>query len=101
MKKVFVFVFCFVLGAASGAMAQTASLNKAKYVTVLKVIAEHKMDDQELVADIDKLRQYDKFKKELVKMMNKLDNSKPNEIKNRKIIKILERAGKEIYDELK
>lgn len=101
MKKVFVLVFCFVLGAASCAMAQTSSLNKAKYVTVLKVIAEHKMGDQDLAADVDKLRKYDKFKKELVKMMNELDNSKPNEVKNRKIIKILERAGKEIYDELK
>ena len=34
-------------------------------------------------------------------MVGKLDNSKPNEAKNQRIMRILERAGREIYNELK
>ncbi len=83
------------------AHAQLASLNKAKYVTVLKVITDHKMNDAELKPDVDKLRETDRFKNDLYKMMAKLDNSRPSEAKNRRIMRILERAGKEIYDELK
>lgn len=86
---------------AMSAYAQTAALNKAKYVAVLKVITDHKMNDAELKPDIDKLREYDRFQQDLRKMMAKLDNSKPSEAKNRRIMRILERTGKEIYDELK
>lgn len=92
------FLFCFCV---MPAQAQLSALNKAKYVTVLKVITDHKMNDAELKPDVDKLREYDRFKDDLHKMMAKLDNSRPSEAKNRKIMRILERAGKEIYDELK
>lgn len=87
--------------AAISVYAQTASLNKAKYVTVLKVITDHKMNDAEMKPDVNKLREYDRFQQDLRKMMAKLDNSKPSEAKNRRIMRILERTGKEIYDELK
>ena len=94
-------VFLFLLLFTVSAQAQNAALNKAKYVTVLKVITDHKMNDAELKPDVDKLREYDRFEKDLRKMMAKLDNSRPNEAKNRRIMRILERTGKEIYDELK
>ena len=95
----YVSLFCFLF--ALPAQAQMASLNKAKYVTVLKVVATHKMKDKELEPDIAKLREHAKFKQELSKMLDKLDNSRPNEATNRKIVRILEQAGKEIYNELK
>jgi hypothetical protein len=95
----YLFLFCFLL--AMPAEAQMATLNKAKYVTVLKVVANHKMKDKDLASDIDKLRENSKFKQELGKMLEKLDNSRPNDAKNRKIIRILEQAGKDIYNELK
>lgn len=100
MIKSSLFVLLFVLFACS-AYAQSAALNKAKYVTVLKVIIDHKMQDEELEPDVAKLRESERFKKELVKMLGKLDNSRPSEAKNRRIMRILERTGKEIYDELK
>lgn len=93
-------VLCFAVYAFS-AQAQSAALNKAKYVTVLKVILDHKMNDAELEPDVAKLRESERFKKELVKMIGKLDNSRPSEAKNRRIMRILERTGKDIYDELK
>lgn len=97
LKIVLLFLILFIVPA----QAQNAALNKAKYVTVLKVITDHKMNDAELKPDVDKLREYDRFEKDLRKMMAKLDNSKPSEAKNRRIMRILERTGKEIYDELK
>lgn len=95
----YLFLSCFIL--AVPAEAQMSSLNKAKYVTVLKVVADHKMKDKDLTSDIDKLRENSKFRQELSKMLEKLDNSRPNDAKNRKVIRILEQAGKEIYNELK
>lgn len=99
LKKIMLLLFLSVT--AVPAYAQTASLNKAKYVTVLKVITDHKMNDADLKPDVDKLREYDRFQRDLYKMMAKLDNSRPSEAKNRRIMRILERTGKEIYDELK
>ena len=80
--------------------AQSTTLNKAKYLATLKVVSEHKMNDKSIVSDLDKLRQYSRFNQELSKMLEKLDNSKPNDAKNQKIMRILERTGKEIYNEL-
>jgi len=100
MIKNVLLVLFFMLYSVS-AYAQSAALNKAKYVTVLKVITDHKMQDEELEPDVEKLRESERFKKELVKMIGKLDNSRPSEAKNRRIMRILERTGKQIYDELK
>ncbi len=86
---------------ANFANAQSTALNEAKYITTLKVVVDHKMNDSDLSKDVDKLREYSRFKKELTSMLAKLDNSKPNTVKNKKVMKILEAAGKEIYNELK
>ncbi len=99
IKNIFLVLFLVLLSVS--AYAQSAALNKAKYVTVLKVITDHKMQDEELEPDVEKLRESERFKKELVKMIGKLDNSRPSEAKNRRIMRILERTGKQIYDELK
>lgn len=95
------FILLFMLLAAIPANAQMSTLTSSKYITVLNVISNHKMKDEDLEKDLVKLREYDSFKKELAKMVSKLDNSKPNEARNRRIMRILEQAGKEIYNELK
>ena len=100
MRKI-LFLSCLFLGVqVADAMAQSATLNKAKYVATLKVVAEHKLNDDDLTKDLAKLRQSKKFKQDLNKMVEKLDNSRPSEAKNRKVMQILERAGREIYNEL-
>lgn len=100
LKKV-VLVGFFSVMCTFAAQAQVAALNEAKYITTLKVITDHKMNDADLVSDIDKLRQNENFIKDLKKMMAKLDNDRPNSAKNLKIKRILEKAGKDIYNELK
>lgn len=101
MMKKFLALFVVSLFFSLPANAQMAALNEAKYITILKVVTDHKMKDDDLVSDIDKLREHQKFKQDLVKMMKKLDNSHPNSAKNLKVKRILERAGKDIYNELK
>ena len=86
---------------AMPAQAQLASLNDAKYMAVLKVVVNYKMGDERLSDDLDKLRESDRFKKELEKIVNKLDNSKTSDATNRRILRILEQAGKDVYNELK
>lgn len=98
MKKILVFLLMIFPNVV---FAQSTVLNQAKYLATLQVVSKHKMNDASVISDVNKLREYDRFQQELSKMVSKLDNSRPNEAKNRKIMRILEKAGKEIYNELK
>lgn len=91
----------FLFLAATPANAQMASLNNAKYMAVLKVVVNYKMGDEDLAKDLDKLRESDRFRKELEKIVTKLNNSKTSDATNRRIMQILEQAGKDVYNELK
>ena len=101
MRKFLILSLFLLVFPVVNVWAQSTTLNKAKYLATLKVVSEHKMNDKSIVSDLDKLRQYSRFNQELSKMLEKLDNSKPNDAKNQKIMRILERTGKEIYNELK
>ena len=101
MIKSLVFGLAAMAAFAVSAEAQIAALDEAKYITTLKGVTDHKMKDADLEPDVDRLRENERFKKELIKMLGKLDNSRPNSAKNQKIMRILERAGKEVYNELK
>ena len=96
----YLFLFILLFG-ADFAQAQSSALNDAKYLAVVKVISNHKLGDKEIAGNLEKLRESDKFKRDLARMVDKLDNNKPNDGKNRKIMRILEKAGKEIYEELR
>ena len=97
-KWVLIVCMCFM---TFSAQAQMVALNKAKYIATLKVVVNHKMGDADIKDDLVKLRESERFKKDLEKIVSKLDNSKPNEAKNRRVMRILEQAGREIYNELK
>ncbi len=101
MKKILILGMFGCLFFVESANAQMAALNEAKYITTLKVVVDHKMKDVDIADDVAQLREHQKFKQDLAKMLKKLDNSRPNEAKNRRIMKILERTGKEIYNELR
>ena len=100
IKKIVFVLFASVI-AFNVANAQLSSLNKAKYITTLKVVADYKLNDEEIAGDVDKLREHKAFNQELSKMLKKIDNSKPNNARNRKIMRILEQTGRDIYNELK
>lgn len=82
------------------AMAQFAAQKDAAYLATLKAVTDYKLNDEEIVQDMEKLRQNEKFNQDLHKMLDKLTNSRTKTGKNRRVYQILQRAGKEIYDEL-
>lgn len=85
---------------AENTYAQFASQKDAAYLATLKAVTDFKMNDEEIVNDLEKLRQNEKFNQDLQNMLNKLTNSRTKTGKNRRVYQILQRAGKEIYDEL-
>ena len=101
MIRVIALVLAGVIGVSWNVSAQMSHLNKAKYISTLKVVANYKLNDSEIAEDVDKLREHKAFNQELSKMLKKIDNSKSDNAKNRRIMRILEQAGKDIYNELR
>ena len=99
MRLMLVTVFLVCINALP-AMAQFAAQKDAAYLATLKAVTDYKLNDEEIVQDMEKLRQNEKFNQDLYKMLAKLTNSRTKTGKNRRIYQILQRAGKEIYDEL-
>lgn len=95
--------FAFVLSvllAAGNAQAQMAASKDAQYLATIKAVANYKVDDEETARDMEKLRQNKRFNDKLQKMMDKLSNNRTKDSKNKKVLQILEDAGKEIYNTL-
>ena len=86
---------------AMPAHAQLAAFDDAKYMAILKIVVNYKMEDENISKDLEKLRESARFKKELERIVKKLDNSKTSDATNRRIMRILEKAGKDVYNELK
>lgn len=81
----------------SPAHAQYSASKDAQYVATIKAVANYKIEDEEISRDIEKLRQNKLFNERLQKMLNKLSNRRTKDTTNRKVLKILEDAGEQIY----
>ncbi len=80
--------------------AQYAAQKEAAYIATLKAVTDYKINDEENLANMQKLREDAKFNQKLQRMLDKLNNSRTKTGKNRRVYEILKRAGKDIYDEL-
>lgn len=101
MKNLLFFVILILFGMMCKPVgAQYTSQNDAAYLATIKAVADYKIDDEEDVKNVEKLRQDERFNRKLAKMLAKLNNSRNKDAKNRRVYNILKRAGKEIYDEL-
>ena len=85
-------VFC-----ADSAQAQFSATKDAQYMATLKAVANYKIEDAEIIKDIEKLRENRLFMERLQKMLDKLSNKRTKDSTNRKVLKILEKAGEDIY----
>lgn len=83
------------------AQAQYSSTKNAQYLATIKAVANYKINDEEEYRNVERLRQDARFNQKLQSMLNKLQNSKTKNSDNKRILQILEDAGKEIYDILK
>lgn len=101
MRFLGVLTFLSFLLCSYAAQAQYSSSKNAQYLATIKAVANYKINDEEEYRNVEKLRQDARFNEKLQSMLNKLQNSRNKNSDNKKILKILEDAGKEIYDILK
>lgn len=84
----------------SGMMAYS-SQKDAMYLATLKAVVNYKINDEETLQDMQSLRSNERFVRQLQGMLNKLSNTRSKDSKNKQVQRILEKAGKDIYDILK
>lgn len=77
-----------------------SKMEDAAYLATLKAVLDYKMNDEETLEDIEKLRQNKRFIGALEKKLQKLDNSKSKNSTNKRIYQMLINDGKKIYNEL-
>ncbi len=96
--KILPLVMVATVLAAGDVNAQYSASKDAQYLAVVKAVANYKINDEENLRQVEKLRENENFNRKLQKMLDKLSNNRTKDTTNRKVLQILERAGKEIYD---
>ncbi len=84
--------------AAGDVNAQYSASKEAQYLAVVKAVADYKIDDEEHLKKMERLRENEKFNRDLYMMIQKLDNSRSKDATNRKVLQILENAGKQLQE---
>lgn len=98
MRAVSIFVFAVMMFGAMPAKAQFAAQMDAAYLATLKAVMDYKINDEEHLREVNQLREDVRFNQKLEKMLGQLDNSRTGKsYKNKQILDILEKAGKDIY----
>lgn len=97
----FFWIFALFLSIPAPAPAQYAAQNDAKYIATLKAVVNYKIEDEENLSAVEQLRENQQFNRQLMRMLEKLQNTRTKNSTNRRVYDILLRAGKDIYNELK
>lgn len=84
------------LAFANPCSAQMAATKDAQYLAIVKAVSNYKIDDEEQVKNVEKLRENKRFNDKLTKMMEKLSNGRSKNSKNQQVYDILLNAGKQI-----
>lgn len=84
----------------ASAQYHTSSEMDAVYMATLKAVVDYKMDDEENIKTLEKLRQDKKFNDKLKKKIEELNNNRSKSGKNKRVYDILKTTGKRIYNEL-
>ena len=99
MKLAFVLaLFSFFM--AVPASAQFAATQDAQYIATLRAVLNYKIDDEENIRNIEKLREDKWFNQKLTRMLDKLQNTRSKNATNRRVYDILIKAGRDISREL-
>lgn len=99
--KIFLGIIIIGLLLSSRALAQYSAQNDAMYLAIIKAVADYKIEDEENAKNVEALRSNQRFLQELSMMMTKLSNRRTKNSVNTRVYKILIKAGKDIYNELK
>ncbi len=98
MKKLALFLAVLMLGCSAAAQAQMAATRDAQYIAVLRAVVNYKIDDDENIRNIERLREDRRFNEKVQKMLDKLSNERSKNTTNRRVLQILEQAGKDLYN---
>lgn len=82
------------------AKAQMSATRDAQYMATLKAVANYKIDDEENIRDVERLREDRRFNQKLARMLDKLQNDRTKNSTNKRVYNILLKAGKDVYNEL-
>lgn len=94
MQKLFavLIAICF----AVPVQAQYSASKDAQNIATLKAVVNYKIDDEEILDDVQNLRENRSFMVKLQRKLDKLDNRRTKDSRNRKVMKILKKAGEDI-----
>ncbi len=98
MKKFALFLTVLMTVFSSAANAQMSATRDAQYMAVLRAVVNYKIDDEENIRNVERLRENRRFNEKVQKMLDKLSNDRSKNTTNRQVLKILEQAGKDLYN---
>ena len=87
--RLIVFVLIMLFLNADLASAQYTSQREAMYIATLKAVVNYKINDEDNLSDIEKLRQNRRFNERLQEMLDKLQNTRNKNSTNKKVYNIL------------
>ena len=97
--RVFLAVLVILGMSLSGnAKAQMSSTRDAQHLAVLMAVMSYKINDEEHLRNIENLREDERFNRRVQTMLDKLSNRRSKNTTNRRVLQILENAGKDIYN---
>ena len=96
--KILPVIMAIAVLSTSDVNAQFSATKDAQYLAVIKAVANYKIDDEENLRHVEELRQNENFNRKLQQMLDKLSNSRTKDTTNRRVLQILKRAGKDLYE---
>lgn len=70
----------------------------ARNILIVKEVADFKLDDEKLQDEFAKVANSREYAQKMQRIMDKLSNKKLRNTKNKEVIRILDEAGKKIYN---
>ena len=98
MKKIILLMVFSIFIFSFEAQAQMSATKDAQYIAVLRAVFNYKIDDEENIRNIERLREDKRFNAKVQKMLDKLSNNRSKNTTNRRVLQILEQAGKDLYN---
>lgn len=96
--RLFFWALIFSFFCVGSVSAQYTSQKEAMYIATLKTVVNYKIDDEDNLSDVKKLRQNRRFNQRLQEMLDKLQNTRNKNSTNKKVYDILLKAGEDVYN---
>lgn len=96
MRNNILYLFLFCLFFLPNTAQALAAKEDAENLAILMAVMNYKIDDNEYLKDMESLRQDERFNRRLRKMLDKLSNNRTKNSTNKKVLDILEKAGKDL-----